>query len=210
MENDIKLYLALSLAAHLSVFAVSGALSKRSTYIVVPIDLMLHGPARPAARKAEQAVPDKIENLVKKQEKAEEIPVAEKKKADEKKKAAEEVSDKKAEDSAKGAPGGDGYSGPVSFDISNFPFTYYTNQIVRKIGRFWQWSREFGRLKTVVYFKILRDGQVAKIDVKDSSGDSLFDAQAVRAVTLSTPFPPLPESYPGEDLGVYFEFTYRE
>jgi protein TonB len=103
-----------------------------------------------------------------------------------------------------------GYSGSISVDTAKFPYAYYTNQIVRKINRYWQWSNEFGKLKTVVFFKISRDGSVNSETIKDSSGDSLFDDQALRAVTMASPFPPLPDGYPDNDLGVYFEFTFKE
>jgi TonB family C-terminal domain len=95
-------------------------------------------------------------------------------------------------------------------DAARFPFTYYTNQVVKKIGRNWQWSTEFGDLKTVVRFRILRSGEVSAVDIDKSSGDRVFDEQAVRAVKLASPFPPLPDGYEGDDLGVYFEFRYHE
>jgi protein TonB len=97
----------------------------------------------------------------------------------------------------------------ISLDTKNFPYAYYTNMVVKKISRYWQWSTDFGNLKTVVYFRIDKDGTVKEASVHDSSGDKLFDQQAVRAIKLSSPFPPLPQEFPESDLGVYFEFSYH-
>ncbi|MGA2090058.1 MAG: TonB family protein [Endomicrobiales bacterium] len=97
----------------------------------------------------------------------------------------------------------------ISLDTKNFPYAYYTNMIVKKISRYWQWSTDFGTLKTVVYFRIAKDGTVTETSVHDSSGDKLFDLQAIRAIKLSSPFPPLPQGFPENDLGVYFEFSYH-
>ena len=97
----------------------------------------------------------------------------------------------------------------VAFDTANFKYAYYTNTIVRSIGRRWQWSESYGKLRAVVYFKILRDGSTEGLRIKDSSGDDGFDQNALRAVQRASPFAPLPEGYLGETLGVYFEFKYR-
>jgi TonB family protein len=97
----------------------------------------------------------------------------------------------------------------LAFDTENFKYAYYTNTIIRKIGRFWQWSESYGRLRAVVYFRISRDGTVSDIKVKDASGDDGFDNNAIRAVELSSPFAPLPDGYKGDSLGVYFEFKFR-
>lgn len=103
-----------------------------------------------------------------------------------------------------------GYSSAISVDTARFPYAYYTNQIVRKINRYWQWSNEFGKLRAIIFFKISRDGSINSETIKDSSGNSLFDDQALHAVTVASPFPPLPPEYPDNDLEVYFEFTFKE
>jgi TonB family protein len=65
-------------------------------------------------------------------------------------------------------------------------------------------------MKAVIYFKIQKDGRITDIAVKTSSGEQLFDQQAVRAVSLADPLAPLPDGYSDTDLGVYFEFQFRE
>ena len=154
------------------------------------------------------------EKMIKKKEK--EIIVPKKKAKAKETPAPAKKEEEKAEEAKPQAPAqaqasqASGFSGSISVDTARFPYSYYTNLIVRKIGRYWQWSNEFGKLRSVVFFRILKDGSVSEINLKDSSGDKLFDEQALRAVKLAGPFAPLPEGYADNDLGVYFEFTYRE
>lgn len=97
----------------------------------------------------------------------------------------------------------------IMIENANFKYSYYTNSIVKKIGRYWQWSSVSSSFRAVVYFKIARDGSVYDIKIKESSKDENFDQNALRAVQLAGPFAPLPEGYLEEDLGVYFEFKFR-
>jgi TonB family protein len=57
-----------------------------------------------------------------------------------------------------------------------------------------------------VYFQIQRNGDVDKVEMEKSSGDPLIDQLELRAVKLSAPFPPLPEGYGEDYLGVHYDF----
>jgi TonB family protein len=99
----------------------------------------------------------------------------------------------------------------LSLETAKFPFTYYVNQVRKKIVENWLWSQNYpGELKTVVYFKILRSGEVVDLRIKESSNNKLYDNICLRAVELAKPFPPLPQGFTEEYLGVYFEFKYKE
>ena len=65
-------------------------------------------------------------------------------------------------------------------------------------------------MKAVVFFRILRDGSITALAIKTSSGDDTFDQQALRSVELAGPFPPLPSGYSEDELGIYFEFAFKE
>ena len=97
----------------------------------------------------------------------------------------------------------------VMFDNANFKFSYYTTSIVKKIRRNWRWSSSYTALRAVIYFKINRYGDVIYTKIKESSGSEDFDENALRAILLSSPFAPLPDSYSEKDLGVYFEFKFN-
>lgn len=99
----------------------------------------------------------------------------------------------------------------LSLETAKFPFTYYVNQIRKKIVENWMWSHNYpGELKTVVYFRILRDGNVEDLKIKESSGNKIYDNLCIRAVELAKPFPPLPAGFNEDYLGVFFEFKYHE
>ena len=52
----------------------------------------------------------------------------------------------------------------------------------------------------------MKDGSVAAVKVKNSSGDSLFDMTAKRAVSAAAPFPPLPEGFKEKELPILVRF----
>lgn len=99
----------------------------------------------------------------------------------------------------------------LSLETAKFPFSYYVKQVREKIVNNWLWSASYpGELKTVVYFKILRSGEITDLRIKESSNNKTYDNICLRAVESSKPFPPLPEGFKEDYLGVYFEFKYKE
>ncbi|MCC6545072.1 MAG: TonB family protein [Nitrospirae bacterium] len=107
--------------------------------------------------------------------------------------------------------GGDSnVSGPV-VDMPSFKYDYYLGLIKSKVDN--RWSQPVVHNKTrkaLIEFTISRQGDVSNVRVADSSGDSYFDQTALRAVTLSTPFPPLPRGYKGDSLKVHYRFIFGE
>ncbi|MFA5858029.1 MAG: energy transducer TonB [Elusimicrobiota bacterium] len=102
-------------------------------------------------------------------------------------------------------------SGPagtgLSVDAAKFPYSYYLVAVKQKVDTNWRWTSDNEVLKTLILFRILRDGKIEDVKVDKSSGDQLFDIAALRAVKLSDPLPPLPEGYKEEYLRVYYVFT---
>ncbi len=107
-----------------------------------------------------------------------------------------------------------GLSGDVSVDASDFEFTYYLLQVRNQIGR--NWGAPAGLVtrgepvRCTVYFKIDRLGRLSDVKLEDASGVPFFDQSAVRAVSISSPLPPLPAGYGGSSLGVHFGFQYTD
>lgn len=99
----------------------------------------------------------------------------------------------------------------LALEVSNFPFTWYLQQVQRKVTEKWvQPTRTTGPgLKVVVLFEIDRDGQVTSSKVERSSGNSWYDQSALRAIVEASPFPPLPEGFPGQSLRVHFGFDFK-
>ena len=97
----------------------------------------------------------------------------------------------------------------IMFENKNFKYSYYTNTIVKKIRKYWQWSQTTEFYRAVVYFRILKDGSIDEVKIKESSKNEEFDQNVIRTVKLSSPFAPLPLGYTESYLGVYFEFKYN-
>jgi len=101
-------------------------------------------------------------------------------------------------------------SSKMALDTDNFPFKYYLKILQGKIAGNWEWPVDAGVWKTVVFFQVDRGGAAYGLRGEQSSGDYLFDQAALMAVSRSLPLMPLPDAYPDEQLGVYFEFDYHE
>ena len=108
-------------------------------------------------------------------------------------------------------PGGKGkMSGSMALDSDNFPFLYYLSMMKNKISE--NWIPQFGAVtpdqprRVVVHFRVDRKGNVISPEIEESSNDQSVDRSALRAVIISSPFPPLPDGYPDVTLGVHFGF----
>jgi len=107
-----------------------------------------------------------------------------------------------------GPGSGTGLGTGIGVDAGNFPYMGYVNILRNKVAQ--NWNPEpypsSSPKKVLVYFKILKDGVVANLTVKESAGVSFIDRSAIRAIMNSAPFPPLPAGYADDYLGVYFMF----
>ena len=85
----------------------------------------------------------------------------------------------------------------------------YLTTLHRKIAERWEGRAKEGR-QPVITFEIGRDGQVSNMSVKESSGNRHYDSTAMRTITDSAPFPPLPDDYPGAVLRVHLGFNFKQ
>jgi TonB family protein len=96
----------------------------------------------------------------------------------------------------------------------DFRFAYYLAAIRNKIGSRWVPPQEVdarGRpIKTVLYFRVQRDGKISQASVESSSGYAFFDQTAMRALLSAAPLPPLPAGYTDNYLGVHFGFEFQQ
>ncbi|HXV62223.1 MAG TPA: energy transducer TonB [Vicinamibacteria bacterium] len=102
-----------------------------------------------------------------------------------------------------------GTGGGSAFD-QDFEYAYYVRQMLAKIHQHWQRTAVRGTAVVVIRFTIARDGSVLDAEVETSSGVSILDRSSLRAVVLSEPLPPLPNSYPRDQVGVHLRFTYTD
>lgn len=99
---------------------------------------------------------------------------------------------------------------PIRLDVPDFNSPFYVSLIYTKVFNNWLNPNPQVRahLVAVVYFRIRRDGKIAELKLDRRSGSTLFDEAAVNAIRLSEPFPPLPDEFQRDFLGVYFEFEH--
>ncbi len=109
--------------------------------------------------------------------------------------------------------GSAGLRGDVGLDVRDFAFTYYLVLVRNRIAANWAPPAGLatgGRLvRTVVYFRIARGGEVSGVRLEGASGMEFFDRSALRAVMISDPLPPLPLGFTGGELGVHFGFDWE-
>jgi TonB family protein len=63
--------------------------------------------------------------------------------------------------------------------------------------------------KVSIEFAILKNGQVAGLQIVGTSGDVALDRAAYGGITASRPFPPLPSEFGGQYLALRFHFYYN-
>lgn len=94
-----------------------------------------------------------------------------------------------------------------------FPHLWYLKIIERKVREYWVtrgMDISAQRADPVVRFKIGRDGFVSGLRIERSSGSGILDDSVLKAVKSAQPFPPLPDDYKGDSLGVHFGFSYEQ
>ena len=116
-----------------------------------------------------------------------------------------------------GSGGGTGRGSGSGFGdgsgIGDFPYAYYVETLRGKISASWYSSLVSpglkGKYTAVVFFKIMRSGLVADLELEEKSGNDSLDLSALRAIRAAAPFPQLPPDFPGRYLGVHFEFVWE-
>lgn len=84
---------------------------------------------------------------------------------------------------------------------ASFPYDYYLDQMLGKIRQSWVRPPVQG-IETVISFRVLPNGEITEVDIRESSGSRAFDLAALRAVRNASPLPPLPASYRENHLTV--------
>jgi TonB family protein len=104
-----------------------------------------------------------------------------------------------------GSPQG---AGTMTLNATDFPFAWYLSRIQAKVTEKWAGKALPGQ-QPVAVFEISRDGQVSRLAIEKSSGNSYYDQAALRAISEANPFPPLPAEFPGTTLRVHLGFNFN-
>jgi TonB family protein len=95
----------------------------------------------------------------------------------------------------------------IRTDQPEFPYAYYLESLRRKIASRWQPPAGSGGRVVVVHFRVLRDGRVTALEVREPSGWEFLDDSALEAIRKAQPLPPLPPAFDGPWLGIELRFV---
>jgi TonB family protein len=106
---------------------------------------------------------------------------------------------------------GTGQAGGIG-DGEVFPYAYYVDIIINKLSSNWRVNiLKTSKQRTFdaqIWFRISRNGDLLDSRVLQSSGNEDYDNASLHAVSLATPFPPLPIQYEGKTLAFSIMFHY--
>jgi TonB family protein len=109
---------------------------------------------------------------------------------------------------------GDGTGDGIGGSGLVFPYAYYIDMLRGKISASWYNSLISpglrGKYEAVVYFRILRNGNIERLKLEKDSGITSLDLSALRAIENASPFAPLPPDFPSSYLVVHFKFEWEK
>jgi protein TonB len=92
-------------------------------------------------------------------------------------------------------------------------FGNYVMILRQRVAEKWHTGDVDPRIKTaptaIVTFDLMRDGSVRNVHIAQSSGNSVLDYSAQRAIYDASPFPPLPAAYDRNSATIEFWFELR-
>jgi len=95
----------------------------------------------------------------------------------------------------------------ATIDNATFNYPYWFTQAFNKIASNFRNTFLYdGTLVCVVYFQVIKSGRIIEIRIEKSSGFSEFDGICLRAIESSKPFPPLPNDFRDEIIGITLPF----
>jgi len=94
------------------------------------------------------------------------------------------------------------------FNTQGWPLKEYASLIKQRVTGNWMVPsnlRDSNEYTTIVFF-IDRNGQHFDTHIVESSGNNSLNLTAMKAILDSNPFPPLPQGFPGDRVGVKYVF----
>lgn len=94
--------------------------------------------------------------------------------------------------------------------VPAFKFPWYLSIVSDKIRRNWNPPPGATGLRARVVFRIYRSGVIIEPRLEQASGNFYFDQAAMRAILMSSPFPPLPEGFGRESVDISVDLEPKE
>jgi TonB family protein len=89
--------------------------------------------------------------------------------------------------------------------------SFWASRVKKKAEQLWKPPAGIdilGTVKTVVSFKVARDGTIQDVQVGTSSGNADLDRLAQETIERMASTPPIPENFPDDQIQVSYEFVY--
>lgn len=103
---------------------------------------------------------------------------------------------------------GGGPGSGSTLDVADFCCPDYLATMIDRIRSAWQ-QNQGSTGECVIKFTIQRSGQIAEPSIERSSGSSLLDVAALRAIVNTRTLNPLPAAFPNPTLTVHLNFQYK-
>jgi len=101
----------------------------------------------------------------------------------------------------------------VSLDSRELKYVSYLSKIKKKIEPRWHYPERAQKIglqgKLALYFSIVDDGHLDRLELLNSSGHPLLDEEALKAVRGAAPYHPLPDRFKISRLNIMATFEYR-
>jgi len=95
-----------------------------------------------------------------------------------------------------------------TLDVADFCCPEYIATMIDRIRSAWQQNQD-ARGDCIVKFTIQRSGQIADASIERSSGSTLLDVAALRAIVVTKTLNPLPAAFTNPTLTVHLNFQYK-
>ncbi|MEH2320221.1 energy transducer TonB family protein, partial [Nostoc sp.] len=95
----------------------------------------------------------------------------------------------------------------IDASSQNIDITSYLKQLQQKVKQQWLPEVSQSSRRTVLYFTIKRSGQLSNLQLAQTSGFSVTDQAALKAIQRSAPFAPLPTGYTSNHINIQFTFN---
>lgn len=97
----------------------------------------------------------------------------------------------------------------VEYSSDTAYFKPYMKELQKRIKSNWS-PKKYPQSKNIVTtFNVDKNGEIKDIEIVKSSGDDVFDADALNAISMSTPVDKLPQEFKGDSVKIQFSFDYN-
>ncbi|MEH2380304.1 MAG: cell envelope integrity protein TolA [Nostoc sp.] len=95
----------------------------------------------------------------------------------------------------------------IDASSQNIDITSYLKQLQQQVKQQWLPEVSQSSRRTVLNFTINRSGQLSNLQLAQTSGFSLTDQAALKAIQRAAPFAPLPPGYISNHIDIQFTFN---